>query len=481
MRVGQTSFVVFISKFLSSVLGFVATLYFARTLGAEVLGFYALTITVVSWIQLGGKIGFGGAIKKRVSEGEQQSQYAAAGGIIILGLGIILGLVVLLEYSYIESYIGRPVAPFVSALIVLGLLMAYLNSLLSGYRLVHILGILEPIRIGSRSLLQIGLVVSGLGLGGMLYGYIGGLVVAASVALIYTPLKFQTPNRDHFQSLIEYAKFAWLGNLRYRAYNDVDILVLGIFVQSNLIGIYSVVWSITKFLTVFDSAISSTIFPEISNADHHENTGLAETLISDSLRYSGLILIPGFVGSLILAGDILEIYGPEFTQGAHVMSILILAGLVYAYQRQFVNALNAIDRPALSFRVNGIFIVTNFLLNIALVYYYGWTGAAVATSLSASLSLLFAVYYLRSEIDFKIPSRDIVQQWVAALVMAGVVYTGLVIENTHQIISHNFATVLLLVIVGASVYTVFLFIISSSFRETVETNSPIKIPYIHNN
>lgn len=478
MRIGQTSFIVFVSKFLSSVLGFVATLYFARTLGAEVLGFYALTITVVSWLQLGGKIGFGGAIKKRVSEGEKQSQYAAAGGIIILGLGILLGLIVLLGHPFVESYIGRPVALFVSVLVILGLLMAYLNSLLSGYRLVHILGILEPIRIGSRSLLQIGLVVSGLGLGGMLYGYIGGLVVAISVALIYTPLKFQTPNRDHFQSLFEYAKFAWLGNLRYRAYNDVDILVLGLFVQSNLIGIYSVAWSITKFLTVFDSAISSAIFPEISNADHHENMELVRTLVSDSLRYGGLILIPGFVGSLILATDILNIYGSEFTKGAHVMSILILAGLVYAYQRQFVSALNAIDRPSLSFRVNAIFIGINILLNLTLVYSYGWIGAAVATLLSVTLSLLFAAYYLRSEIKFEIPGREIGQQWVAALTMAGVVYIGLVIENTYNIIRHNFATVLLLVSVGASIYTVSLFMISPSFRETVEANSPIKIPHM---
>lgn len=477
MRVGRTSFIFSISKFISSILGFVATLYFARVLGAEVLGFYALTTTIVSWLQLGGKIGFGGAIKKRISEGEKQSQYAAAGGVIILGLGALLGLMALVGHSYIDSYVGRPVTPFVVALLILGLFMAYLNSLLSGYQLVHIVGMLDPVRIGSRSILQIGLVVAGLSLSGMLYGYIGGLIVAISVALVYTPLKFRMPRREQFQSLFEYAKFAWLGNLRYRAFNDVDILILGVFVQSNLIGIYSVAWSITKFLTVFDSAISSTIFPEISNADHQGDLGLVKTLISDSLQYSGLILIPGFVGSLILATDILEIYGPEFTEGAHVMSILILAGLVYAYQKQFVNALNAIDRPALSFRANGVFIVTNILLNFTLVYYYGWIGAAVATLLSAGISLFFGAYYLKSEIEFEIPSREISQQVIAALGMGCVAYAGVVIENTHRVIRHNFATVLIIVAVGAATYTVFLFVISPSFRETVEANSPVEIPY----
>ncbi len=86
MRVGQTLFVVFVSKFAALILGFATTLYFARELAAGILRFYAVTITVLSWLRLSGQIGFGGALRKRISEGEDQSRFAAAGAAIILSL-----------------------------------------------------------------------------------------------------------------------------------------------------------------------------------------------------------------------------------------------------------------------------------------------------------------------------------------------------------------------------------------------------------
>jgi O-antigen/teichoic acid export membrane protein len=48
MNLGQTSVVYFVSKLLGSVLGFVATIYFARVLGAEVLGQYALVLALIT-------------------------------------------------------------------------------------------------------------------------------------------------------------------------------------------------------------------------------------------------------------------------------------------------------------------------------------------------------------------------------------------------------------------------------------------------
>lgn len=57
------------AKLLSSVLGFVATVYFARILGAQVLGYYAVTLALLSWLQIGTADGVGSALVKRISEG----------------------------------------------------------------------------------------------------------------------------------------------------------------------------------------------------------------------------------------------------------------------------------------------------------------------------------------------------------------------------------------------------------------------------
>ena len=92
MRLGQTSIIHFFSNILSSLLGFLATIYIARLLGAGPLGVYQVVIGLVSWLSIAGKVGLSRAITKRISEGVDQGEYTAAGGIIIGGLFIFLSV-----------------------------------------------------------------------------------------------------------------------------------------------------------------------------------------------------------------------------------------------------------------------------------------------------------------------------------------------------------------------------------------------------
>ncbi|WP_144903872.1 oligosaccharide flippase family protein [Halobellus captivus] len=471
MRIGQTSFAVFASKLVGSALGFVATLYFARTLGAEVLGRYALVLALVAWLSLAGNLGISSAVTKRMSEGENPSAYASAGAIAIAALGLVLGVLVVVFSGPVNTYVGEPIALLVVALLLAGLFTSVTNSALNGERKVHLTGLLSPIGIAVRSVVQIGLVVVGFELVGMLVGYAIGSVIVGVVALSLLSVRFVRPAREHFAELYEYARFSWLGGLQSRSFNDVDILLLGVFVQSSLVGVYSAAWSIAQFLTLFDSAVSSTLFPELSRADAEGRRDHVAKLVEDSMTYGGLILIPGLLGGILLGDRLLRIYGPEFVQGASVLWILILATLLYGYQKQLLNALNGIDKPKAAFRINAIFIGVNVVLNVALISTIGFVGAAVATAISAAIGVAVALSTLRSEIVFSIPVGEILRQFAAATTMAAVVLGVETLLTTATTLNHNFATVVLLVAVGATTYFVVLFGISQTFRSTVRDNT----------
>jgi len=148
---------------------------------------------------------------------------------------------------------------------------------------------------------------------------------------------------------------------------------------------------------------------------------------------------------------LLRIYGPGFVEGAYALWILIFATLLYAYQKQLLNALNGTDRPDAAFRINASFIATNGFLNVMLISTIGFVGAAVATTLSAAVGVTAAFGTLRSALDFSIPFGEIAWQALAAAVMGVAVYgTELLIESTVGL-DHNFITVLVLVAVGAAV------------------------------
>lgn len=478
MRIGRTSAILFISDIFATVLGFVATIYFARKLGAEVYGFYAIALALVAWLALGGNIGISSAVVKRMSEGEEQSEYFTAGFLFVTALGGLVSLGVVLLRDYINAYVGAEVAVFIIVIVLVKLYFGIIKSALKGEQKVHITGIVTPINYGGRSLIQVGLVFAGFGLVGMLFGYAMGGILGGVFCLYFLSSRLKKPAKRHFRRIFDFAKYSWLSQLKSRAFNDTDILVLGALVPSALVGIYSIAWMIATFLTYFTNAINSALFPEISQAEVEEDYDYISSLLNDGLAYGGLISIPGLFGGIILSERILRIYGDEFVQGTAVLGLLLFATLIYGYQNQLLNTLNAIDRPDIAFRINAIFTTANVVLNIALIVLLGWVGAAIATVLSAFVGLLLSYWYLRQLLEFRLPLGEIGRQFGAALFMASVVLGLLELIETTEIIQYNVLIVIFLVVIGASLYFFSLLAVSNRFRDIVSTNTPVTIPFI---
>lgn len=481
MKLGQTSVVHFGSNIVASILGFAATVYIARMLGAEPLGIYHLSVGLVSWLAILGNVGISDAITKRVSEGTEQGEYVVAGTTIIVGMFVVTACGIFLLRGQVVDYVGYPVIGYLVLVLLAHLSNGLLNSLLVGFHLVHVSGALSPIRTGGRAVAQIALVAAGISTVGLFIGHLVGYFVGIAIAAYYVIKCVPTvslPERRHFGRLTDFAKFSWLGGLQSQMFSYTDIVVLGFFVSSGLIGVYAVAWNIAHFLILFSGTLQTTLFPEMSSISASEEPQAVARIVEQSLAFGGLFIIPGLFGGLLLGNRILRIYGPEFPKGTAVLAVLIVANLFMGYQKQLLNALNAVDRPELAFRANAVFVGINLSLNVVFVYLYGWLGAAIATVGSVAISLLVAYHYVSGIISFGVPYREIANQGAAALVMTAVVYAGLTVENTYHLLGHNFATVLVLVTVGAAVYFVALLVLSTEFRTTVGRNLPMLDPYL---
>ncbi len=480
MRLGQTSVVYLVSKVAASLLGFLATIYFTRTLGEEIYGFYAVTLALVSWLGIVKSVGFGQAIVKRMSEDEEPDAYLAAGTAIKIVLTIIVGSGVVLFRNQVNTYVGQPVAEFVVLLLVVSIFSELVNAALKGSHRVHVYAPLSTLKEGARSAVMIVLVFLGWELSGMLLGHAVGTAMVAVIGLVIVRPLITIPRRRHVVQLFDFAKFSWLGNMRKKTFSDMDIIILGMFVPAGLTGVYAIAYTLAKFLDIFSTAIRVTLFPELSKRSVAGDTDLVRTLTNDALTYAGLFLIPGIAGAAILGDRLMLIYGEGFEIGAQVLTILLVGILAYTYNKQLLNTLNAIDRPDLAFRANAVFIGANLVLNVTLVYAIGWLGAAIATAISAAIGLVFGYYYARQQISFQVPVGEIARQCLAAMAMGLVVYVARTVGETQPIAAYNEVFVVLLVGLGAAVYFLVLLVISSTFRTTVTNNLPFDIPFTPN-
>jgi O-antigen/teichoic acid export membrane protein len=479
MNIGQKSLIVFISRFGSSVIGFVAMVYFARTLGSGVLGLYFLTVALVSWLKVASGMGIRLAITKRISEGKERGAYVMAGFLLILTTFSLVSLGVIVFRGHINQYLGEPLYQYVLILLGAEVIYMYVGSIIRGENFVHLDGSLRLVNTVLRVLVQFTLVSLGLGAVGLLLGESAGVLFISLLGLAFLliyfddSIRFDLPEKKHFISIINYAKFSWLNSIRGKTYNLMDTVVLGFFVSNSLIGIYSICWNVSAVLTLFSKSVLSVLFPEMSKLSSQDKEKEVGSHIEDALSYTGLLIIPGFIGAVVVGDSILNIYGGEFQKGHTILIILVGAGLVQSYYLQLINGMDALNRPELSFRVNAVFVISNMSLNFVLVYLYSWIGAAFATLLSTSLALAISYRMLSGILEFSAPHRQITLQIVSGLLMGGAVHVFTVVISLFGFNPQRFVPVLMSVAFGAGVYFAVLFITSREFRNTVFRNLPV--------
>ena len=474
MRLGQTSVINFGATLLASLAGFAATLYIAQKLGSATLGAYSLFIAVLIWMQTGFGSGLHYAINKRLSEIGDSSRDLGAGLIaqavafVIVSMGLFAFSQTLNEYL---SFQGTKLL-----IIALGIALAFsfVSSILRGEQKVHIAAILKPIDRIIRSGAQLGVIFLSLlggGLAGLVWGYVAGATVATIVGIALVSVRPRLPNRQHFENVLGFTRYSWLSGIEQRSFSAMDTVVLGAFVSTNLIGYYEVAWNLASLLAIFGNSIVQTLFPAISELASDDEHDAAAKLVTDGLRYLGLFLIPGLFGVLVVGEYVLQIYGSEFQRASMVLIVLVAARLIYAYEAHLISALDALDHPEITFRINLIFVTANLLLNIIFVSQFGWFGAAVATGLAASLGLVLAFNALRSFVDFTLPTQEFANQLIAAIMMGIVVF--FVEPLIVRIPFDPIFIALSLVIPGTIVYFFTLLSISERFRATVRVNLKI--------
>jgi O-antigen/teichoic acid export membrane protein len=192
-------------------------------------------MTVAGWLILTVDLGIGKALVKRISEGAQQGEYFTAAVVCALALAMGISIATIFGRPIFESYITEfdqyvavSVVYFIVVIIFVKVFHQTVFRTLNGEHKVHIAGLFDPVKIGGQSLIQIGLVFLGYGLFGMLVGSILSGILVGLVGLIWVTTRPAIPAKRHLRSLFDYAKFSWLGNLKHRAFNEVDILLLSV-------------------------------------------------------------------------------------------------------------------------------------------------------------------------------------------------------------------------------------------------------------
>lgn len=467
-RIGRTTVVYFLTQVGTTVAGFLATWYINWRLGAAVFGEYTTAVAFLFWLNIPASA-LGNAVNKRISEGEDQGQFLAAGHTVNVALHAVLISLLLVFREQVNIFIGAEVGIYFAGLVAVRAVFDLTLGSLRGHKQVGASGAIKTLGQVSRSGIQIGaLFFIGVGIAGLIGGHIAGLLIATTAGLVILDGRPAKPAQSHFRGLFEYARYAWLGTLKTRAFAWTDVIMmrllsLSIFglaaVSKSQIGIYKVSWTVASVLALISIAIKQTLFPEMSSLGADDNYERVHHLLEEGLTFTGIFAIPGLFGSIVVGSSLLTIFGDEYAAGGTILVILIGSRLFAAYGEQFINAINAINKPNMAFRVNFIYVVANIVFNFTFITLFGWHGAAVATALSSLVTVIVGGYVLTSLIGSpSVPYAELARQVLASIVMLGVIAAcGLIFPTT-------LGWTFVLIGIGAIVYVAVLATVSKRTR-----------------
>lgn len=487
MRVGYKTLLHFSSQILVSITGFLATFAIINLGGTSLLGEYSTALALgYFWLVLP-TTAINSGVKKRISEGTDQAAFFGVGFVLNAAVGLLVLVVVASLAVAVRLFPSVTIAgqtitiggtvfarivtthgPIVAGISLASIAFWSVINGIEGRKRLGTTGLLEALERTTRAGVQIAVLLAGFGLATLMLGPVLSLAGGALIGLIVTDIRPRFPDREHIHSVLEYVRYAWLGTLRTRVYGWLDTLVLSLFVGASFIGIYEAAWGIASLLSVLSFSIKRTMFPEVSDWATDGRIDRIRHFLDESLLFGGLFIVPGIAGALVIGQRILQFYDPGITRGAGILVILVFAAAVDVYATQFLNVVNAVDRPDIAYRVNAVFIGVSVTLNLVLVWRFGWYGAAVATAVASATRTILGYQGAISALgDVSVPTMEMAKQVGAATLMAVFVY------GVNGTTPHGRLWTLLLVGSGATVYLVVLTAVSNRVRQKIQSVVPV--------
>jgi len=402
-------------------IGFLSTMYFARAVGAEVLGAYFLFVAYFSIIGLMTDGGFGGAAIKRISEGEEQDAYFSA-FIVLRSVFVTLVIGALLAIrSYFVDLDSAGTFTWLLVALVVSLLHGAVSSGIAGRGKMGINATARFINNVSRILIQIVAVFLGYGVAGLAGGFVMGLLVGSIIQLRFFDLHLVRFSWRHLKSLSSFSFWSFLISGGGLIFMYSDSVMIGYFLNNADVGIYRIIFQFTALAAFTTVALRSTLWPRVSRWDMIGETGLIEESLSRAFTYSLILAVPLFVGGALLGDKLLSFfYGADFVSYTTLM-ILFIVQIVNIFQYFFTTYLSAMNQLKELFKITVVAVVANIALNAALIPMLGIPGAAIATLATMTLNAILARRVLAQRITVRMEHSSLLNILKASIAMGMIV------------------------------------------------------------
>ena len=389
-----------ISQIVASVCGFIWTVLMARYLGVEKYGLFGFATSLTGILAITVDLGISTHIVRHIATDYDSAPHYLGNAIplkSIFAIGtIILTLIVLILMKSDELTI------IVTLLFTIEMIIRSFIGLFNGTFQAFEEGKYQGIANTTLHLILLIFILisifANFGIIGIAISYI--LANAIVLGYMYYALK-KNVTKPKFDLDIEFCKkitryslpFA-VTSLLYIIYYSIDVVMLQNMVGSYATGIYNATYKLISVLTLFYSVYTAVIFPVMSRFFKDDESML---LISfeKSIKYLMMVIIPIAIATMFYSLDIIQlIYGNKYDPASSVLSILIWTVCLLFVSGACNTLLNASHKEVAVTKIYTIAAIFNVILNLFMIPYLSYDGAAITTVLSDILIVIIQIYII---------------------------------------------------------------------------------------
>ena len=444
-----------------TLIGFLATMFYAHWVGAEVLGLYFLFLSFFAILSLFTDLGIGYAATQRICSGVDQNEFFSANITIRLFFYAIVCTIMIVFQQYFADLNSSGLLFVLLAILAVSTFASSISVAIGASNRLGLAASVSLLNNVARIIVQVIAVFLGFQVYGLIGGFTVGIILELIIELKFIDYHIKKFNWSHVKSLISFSSWAVLISAGTTLFDNIPLILIAYFLSVSDVGIYGVCSTFSFFALFISTALVNTLYVKVSRWNAQNDMNAIAISLSRATTYSLIFALPILTGGILLGYNLLYyMYGASFATGATALIIIIAMRVIQSILNLYTNFLMATDHTKQA--VVGIVmgVIANIFICIILIPQIGIVGAAIGALINVMISIIVARTYLAKIIPITIERTPIKHIFLATIIMTiSLLVLSILPLNRSALLT------IMMVLIGAGIYFLVLLKLNQQFRD----------------
>ncbi len=451
-----------IYQILILILPLITTPYISRVLGAENIGIYSYTISIVTYFILFGSLGIAMYGQREIAYLQDNKQKYSKTFWEIFILRFITMFISMLIFYFTFAKNGDYAIYYKILLIEIIANCLDISWFFQGLeefkkivirntiiKIVSIICIFIFVKNSDHLIIYFFIYVLSI--------LLGNITLWPYLLKFLTPIKVKELNiGQHLKPTIA----LFIPQIAIQIYTVLDKVMIGaIITDKSEVGYYEQSQKIIKMLLTVVTSLGTVMVPRIANTFINGDTKKIQEYMKRAFNFVFLIAFPMMFGVLAISNNFVPIFfGQGYEKVAILMSvispILLIIGLSNVIGTQYLLPTKKQKEFTISVAIGAL---VNFTINMLLIKKYGALGASIGTVVAEICVTMMQFIFIRKRFNI----LEILKISIKYLIAAVIMFIGCIIIG--NIIKNSLYAIIAQVVVGIGVYGIILLILKDQF------------------